>query len=460
MSNSITQSETKRFSARATLATVGLKLRQLNLFGPVRERVKIEQKVVKHTPLQKLYDGFIAILAGAHGLVEINKRVRSDPGLQAAFGRERCAEQSVVQETLDACTKTNVKQMQQAMDEIYHQHSAGKRHDYTRGYQLLDADMTGMPCGRKAAFATKGYFAKQRNRRGRQLGRVLASYYNEIVVDRLFDGKTQLAKAFQPLVQAAEQTLHLDADKRRRTILRVDSGAGSVKDVNWALQRGYHFHGKDYSGKRARDLADSVTQWVDDPRIRGRQVGWVTLEPSAYVRPVRRIAVRCRKKNGQWGVGVLISTLTAQDVILLTGQPIHLLNDPDAVLLAYVYFYDQRSGGVETSLKEDKQGLGITRRNKKRFEAQQVLVQLNALAHNVIVWIRSWLAPHFPKLARFGIKRMLRDVFHVTGFIVFDSTGKLCHCVLNQADPLAQGLAAALSALLTSEHVAISLGET
>ena len=41
------------------------------------------------------------------------------------------------------------------------------------------------PCGEKAAFATKGYFAKQRNRRGRQLGRVLASHYAEIVVDRL-----------------------------------------------------------------------------------------------------------------------------------------------------------------------------------------------------------------------------------------------------------------------------------
>ncbi len=460
MGNPITQSETKRFSARTTLAAVGVKLRQLNLFGPIKERVKIKQKVVKHTPIQKLYDGFIAILAGAHGMVEINKRLRSDRGLQTAFGREGCAEQSVVQETLDVCTKANVEQIQQAMDEIYRQHSAGYRHNYTQSYQLLDADMTGMPCGPKAAFATKGYFAKQRNRRGRQLGRVLATHYNEIVVDRLFDGKTQLAKAFQPLIRAAEQTLGLDADKRARTILRVDSGAGSLDDVNWALEQGYHFHGKDYSGKRARDLADSVTRWIDDPRIPGRQVGWVTLEPSAYVRPVRRIAVRCRKNNGQWGVGVLISTLTAADVILLTNQPAHLINDSDAVLLAYVYFYDQRSGGVETSIKEDKQGLGITKRNKKRFEAQQMLVQLNALAHNVIVWVRSWLAPHLPKLARFGIKRMLRDVFHVSGFIVFDHANRPCRCVLNQADPLARGLATGLHSLLASEHIAVILGET
>jgi hypothetical protein len=459
MSNSITQFETGRFSARTVLAAIGVKLHHMNLFGPIRERVKIEQKTVKHTPIQKLYDGFVAILAGACGLVEINKRVRSDPGLQAAFGRKACAEQSVVQETLDACTATNVEQMQQAVDEIYRQHSAGYRHTYVQSYQLLDVDMSGMPCGRKAAFASKGYFAKQRNRRGRQLGRVVASHYNEIVLDRLFSGTTQLATAFQPLVQAAEGTLELDADKRARTILRVDSGGGSLKDVNWALERGYHFHGKDYSGSRARDLAESVANWVDDPHIPGRQVGWVTLEPSLYVRPVRRIAVRCRKKNGQWGIGVLVSSLSPQDVILLTGQPIDRVHDPDAVLWAYVYFYDQRGGGVETTLKEDKQGLGVNKRNKKRFEAQQMLTQLNALAHNVIVWARTWLSPHFPKLMRFGIKRMVRDVFHSTGHIVFDHNGKLCRCVLNKADPLASRLATALRAWLAPEHVAISLGE-
>ena len=110
----------------------------------------------------------------------------------------------MVQETLDACTSEHVTQMEQAMQSIYRQHSQGYRHDSARQYQILDVDMSGMPCGPKAAFA------KQRNRRGRQLGRVLASRYEEVVVDRLFEGTTQLAKALQPLMQAAEQTLGLD----------------------------------------------------------------------------------------------------------------------------------------------------------------------------------------------------------------------------------------------------------
>jgi len=235
----------RHFSPCAGLAALGVKLRALDIFGPIRERVQIQQKTVKDRPAEKLYDAFITLLAGAHGLVEINSRLRSDPGLQAAVGRQRCAEQSVLQDTLDACTEENVRQMEQALDRIYRQHAQGYRHNYAQDWQILDVDMSGLPCGPKAAFATKGYFAKQRNRRGRQLGRVLASRYDEVVVDRLFAGTVQLAAALPPLVTAAEGTLELDAAKRARSILRVDAGGGTLEHINWALGRGYRVHGKD-----------------------------------------------------------------------------------------------------------------------------------------------------------------------------------------------------------------------
>src|SRR6266516_3836377 len=216
--NESTTKTTRHFTGYASLAAIGVKLRQLGVFDPIRKTVRIAQKTVKHTPIDKVYDAFISLLAGAQGLVEINTRLRSDPALQAAFGRSRCAEQSVVQETLDACTTENVEQMEQALDTIYRQHSQGFRHDYAREYQILDVDMSGMPCGPKAAFESLGYFAKQRNRRGRQWGRVLATRSGEVVVDRLFDGTTQLNTALQPLMEAAEQTLALDERQRQRTL--------------------------------------------------------------------------------------------------------------------------------------------------------------------------------------------------------------------------------------------------
>jgi hypothetical protein len=188
-------------------------------------------------------------------------------------------------------------------------------------------------------------------------------------------------------------------------------------------------------------------------------MGWVTTEPSEYVRPVRRIAVRCRKKNGQWALGVVVSAVPPAAILQLTGQPAALVEDDHAVLRAYVYFYDQRGGGVETALKGDKQGLGLTTRNKKGFAAQQMVMLLSALAHNVIVWARQWLLPQCPSVRRYGILRLVRDVFRISGFVVRDAGGRLIAVVLNEAAPLAHGLAAALCQLLAPLHVAVTLGQ-
>ena len=450
---------TQHFSPAASLAALGVHLRQIDLFGPIRDTVKIGQKTVKYTPFDKLTDAFISILAGAHGLCEINTRLRADVALQHAFGRTACADQSVVQDTLNACTTEQVTQLERALTTIYRQHSQGYTHDYKAAWQILDADLTGMPCGKKAAFACKGYFPQQRYRRGRQLGRVLASNYHEIVVDQLFNGTTYLRTALRSLITAAEQILDLDQAKRARTIVRVDAGGGSVGEINWLLAQGYQVIAKDYSGQRAQKLALSVTNWVDDPRIEGRQVGWVRAASSAYVREVRRIAVRCRKKNGTWGVGVLISTLSPLEVLVLTGQSPTKVRDDAAVLLAYVYFYDARGGGVETAIKDDKQGLGITKRNKKRFEAQQMVMLLNMLAHNVLIWARGWLAPHLHQLRRYGLLRLVRDVWHISGFVEQDGHGHLTRIVLNQLAPLARELGLALRQLLAPAHVVVNWGQ-
>ena len=105
------------------------------------------------------------------------------------------------------------------------------------------------------------------------MGRVLATRYHEIVVDQLFDGRTYLRSALRSLIEASEQLLALDQAKRARTIVRIDAGGGSLGEINFLLERGYRVHAKDYSGQRAQKLAQSVTRWVDDPQIEGRQVG-------------------------------------------------------------------------------------------------------------------------------------------------------------------------------------------
>jgi hypothetical protein len=59
-----------------------------------------------------------------------------------------------------------------------------------------------------------------------------------------------------------------------------------------------------------------------------------------------------------------------RDVILLTKQPVDRVGDERAVMGAYAAFYNRRGGTMEIEIKEDKQGVGMTKRSKKRFEAQ------------------------------------------------------------------------------------------
>lgn len=171
-----------------------------------------------------------------------------------------------------------------------------------------------------------------------------------------------------------------------------------------------------------------------------------------------RIVVRCRRLDGTFAYGVLICSLQIEQVLTILGWHASQAADPIARRLSYVTFYDQRGGGIETAFKGDKQGLGLTKRNKKRFEAQHMLVLLGTLAHNVVVWARRWLA--LPEGPHCGMLRMVRDIFHISGFLCFDPLDHVVKIVLNQHAYRACKLIPPLQELLTPLHIVVTLGET
>lgn len=460
MKNTQSTNTARLYSPRATLCAIGIKLRSIKFFDTLAEHIRIQQKTIQHTPIEKLTDAFIAILAGAHGLCEINTRVRTDNALQRAFGRKSCAEQSVVQETLDACTSQNVAEMKRAFKALLQKHGRAYRHPYQERLQLLDVDVTGLPCGRLSEKASKGYFANKPHRYGRQMARVIAAHYEEIISDCVLPGNVQLNKVLRPLVEEMEVTLDLDREKRSQTVLRIDAGGGSLNDVNYLLKRGYQIHSKDCSIQRAAGIAPTVKEWFADPLHPGRQVGWATCGSHDYEREVRRLIVRWRKKNGQECFAATLSTLTPRQVFDLLGQPTPPLNDRKAVALAYAYLYDKRGGTIEIEFKEDKQGFGLTKRNKKRYAAQQMIVLLSALAHNVVVWSRDWLSDETSKIKKNGVLRMVRDIFTVSGFLEIGAKDSIKRIVLSATAAWARRCANPLRALLKQQHVRVTLGET
>jgi len=451
-------SKHSKFSARASLAALGVRMRQLGIWKVIEQHVQIEQKVIRHTPLNKVLDAFINILAGGQGLVEVNTRVRPDEGVQRAFGREDCADQSTISETLNHCTDETVEQLREALQTICQTHSQGYQHDYAKGYQVLDVDMTGMPAGRQGEGVTKGYFAGQKNRRGRQLGRVMATRYDEIIVERLYAGKRQLDRSLQELVTAAEAVLALSAEQRQHTILRVDAGGGTDDDINWMLQRGYPILVKVKHYKRSAKLARSVTVWYPDPKVEGREVGWVEA-PHAYVKPTRQLAIRKRKHTGEWSYHVLVFTLPDQALFWLGRHPIRKHPTAAQVLFVALAAYDLRSGGVETAFKSSKQGLGLTKRNKRNFAAQEMLVLLAQLAYNLIAWTHDLFSESANTLRTFGVLRMVRDVFHIPGRLDLDAQGRLLQIVLCAKHPHARSFALGLAPLLDRDGLSLNLGQ-
>ena len=190
-------------------------------------------------------------------------------------------------------------------------------------------------------------------------------------------------------------------------------------------------------------------------------MGWLVPEESLdYVKPVRRLAIRWRKCNGQTGHTILISTLEPGDVIRLLGRFEREVDEPELVALAYAEFYDKRGGAIEIEIKEDKQGFGMMKRRKKRGAAQSMVVLLNSLAHNVLVWARRWLSAQAPKLSQYGVLRLVRDLMHVSGMVeVNEKRNTVRRIVLNGAAPLVRGFLDALRKLLLPQKVILILRE-
>jgi hypothetical protein len=112
---------------------------------------------------------------------------------------------------------------------------------------------------------------------------------------------------------------------------------------------------------------------------------------------------------------------------------------------------------VETAIKGSKQGLSITKRNKKSFHAQEMLLLLGQLAYNVTSWVRNGLASCQARLRHFGMLRMVRDAYHIAGLLVFDVEGHIVQILLNQAHGLAACFVNAFASFLARDGTVANL---
>jgi hypothetical protein len=113
---------------------------------------------------------------------------------------------------------------------------------------------------------------------------------------------------------------------------------------------------------------------------------------------------------------------------------------------------------MEAEIKRDKRGLGLASIRKHGLAAQRYLVLLIDLAHNVLTWARAWLATQRPRLGRFGIVRLVRDIWAIPGRVTIRE-GTIRRISLRRQAPHATELRPTIMLLLRHD-VPIFLGQT
>jgi hypothetical protein len=207
-------------------------------------------------------------------------------------------------------------------------------------------------------------------------------------------------QCLQPAVLAAETALELSPAQRKRTVWRLDGGAGSDEQISWLLKRDYQVIAKGMSNRRAEVLARQVRRW---DVYHDAWLGEVD-PPVDYGRPVR-VFVKRRRKDDQFCYSYYVSTL------ILPSK---------AHFLAY---YDRRGGAEVEQFRNDKTGLSMEARRKQSFVGQKGYIFLTDLAHNLLADFAQQ-ALVGSKFEAYGLKRIVRDLLAFPGRLVFDQ-GKL-----------------------------------
>jgi hypothetical protein len=171
---------------------------------------------------------------------------------------------------------------------------------------------------------------------------VSAINYHETVWSDLFPGNTLTMPCVQAAVEAVESSFDLGPAQRKRTLYRLDGGAGTDENLRQLLGRGYQVLAKGFSGKRAQALAAQVQRW--DPYDAQSWLGRVT--PTFDLGQPIDVLVRKRWVKDKWQHSYYVTTLTFP------------------AKTAFMAWYNRRGGAEVEQFRSDKSGLHLSARRK------------------------------------------------------------------------------------------------
>jgi hypothetical protein len=126
--------------------------------------------------------------------------------------------------------------------------------------------------------------------------------------------------------------------------------------------------------------------------------------------------------------------------------------------LEQLAFYDDRATIESASFRGDKQGLKLIKRRKASLYGQEMLILLAQLVHNLVVWARDWFSKEEPRLAEFGIKVWVRDLFRMPGRIKFKA-GRIVKVHLGRGHQYARRFFETFCLFFAKSEISIFLDE-
>lgn len=223
-------------------------------------------------------------------------------------------------------------------------------------------------------------------------------------------------QCLQAAVQAMESSFDLGPAERKRTLYRLDGGAGTDDNLRQLLARNYQVLAKGFSGKRAKALAARVQRWD-----RYDQQCWLgrVLPTFDLGRPID-VLVKKRLHKERWKHSYYVTTLTFPSK------------------KAFLNLYNRRGGAEVEQFRSDKSGLHLSARRKQRFIAQKALILLTDLTHNLLSDFCYRGLSNSP-FAAWGSKRTVRDLLAVPGRLYFEA-GQLKRIELLEPHPHVEAL--------------------
>jgi hypothetical protein len=267
----------------------------------------------------------------------------------------------------------------------------------------------------------------KKNSYTRHVLRLTVPSYHESLLSLIYPGDRQAFEWFKPALQALEEQWSWSPLQRQQVIVRTDAGLGTDANINYALWQQFQVLMKGFSGKRTQAWVKLLDQppWLEDvARLRA-----ITPAPAAlrFGRRTHNYLLRWISPTGKLSYATLISSLLDLD-------PLPTLR-----------LYDGR-GADEGEIGSDKTGLLLPKRRKHSLAAQEALVLLTDVAHNLLAWLHPWALQDTP-LAGFGPQRLVNDVLSIPGHLDFEH-GRLVKVSLWQAHPYAKPVQIALVTLL------------